>query len=187
MAEDKVGFLSVDVAGGLEASIRAQAAAQEKAAALRVQYDDLSQYKKLVDGLLSTLQESPAHHGTLADGTLPTGALGKGFPQADKLYEAYKTVHTELQKLSKGLAGQIEALGLAVGFAGKSFADVDEEAKRRMLALSKQAEDHYDAERDPYLKKDAPGAAQPPGAQPPGGTQPGSTQPGGTRKGGVLG
>ncbi|MFJ3636806.1 hypothetical protein [Streptomyces sp. NPDC090112] len=163
MAEDKVGFLSVDLAGGLEASIRAQAAAQEKAAALRVQYDDLSQYKKLVDGLLSTLQESPAHHGTLADGTLPTGALGKGFPQADKLYEAYKTVHAELQKLSKGLAGQIEALGIAVQSASGGYSEVDEEAKRRMVAIAKQAHTDYVAKRDPYAERTH---GTPPPAQP---------------------
>ncbi|MEU6294638.1 hypothetical protein [Streptomyces erythrochromogenes] len=154
MAEDSGGVLAVGLAGDVAASIRAQADAQSRAAALRVEYDDLKQYQKLVDGLLTSLQESPAHHGKLADGTLPTGALGTGFSEADNLFKAYKTVHSELQKLSKGLAGQIEALGIAVQSASGGYAEVDEETKRRMGLLAKQANDEYVRDRDPYAKKD---------------------------------
>ncbi|MFE9462111.1 hypothetical protein ACFYNW_00270 [Streptomyces virginiae] len=153
MAEDNGGVLALGLSGDVAASIRAQADAQARAAALRVQYESLSDYQKLVDGLLTSLQESPAHHGKLADGTLPTGALGTGFTEADKLYEAYKTVHNELQKLSKGLAGQIEALGIAVQSASGGYAEVDEETKRRMGLLAKQAHDEYVRDRDPYAEK----------------------------------
>ncbi|THA81949.1 hypothetical protein E6U81_22870 [Streptomyces sp. A0592] len=110
-------------------------------------------YQKLVDGLLTKLQESPAHHGTLADGTMPAGVLGTGFPAAEKLNKSYTTVHSELQKLSKGLAVQIEALGIAVQSAGKGYSEVDEETKRRMGLLAKQAHDEYVRERDPYAEK----------------------------------
>ncbi|WP_245240142.1 hypothetical protein [Streptomyces erythrochromogenes] len=157
MAEDNGGILAVGLSGDVAASIRAQAEAQARAAALRIEYDDLKQYQKLVDGLLTSLQESPAHHGKLADGALPTGALGTGFPEADKLYEAYKTVHSELQKLSKGLAGQIEALGIAVQSASGGYAEVDEETKRRMGLLAKQAHDEYVLDRDPYAEKKGTG------------------------------
>ncbi|MFJ6782289.1 hypothetical protein [Streptomyces yangpuensis] len=153
MAEDNGGILAVGLSGDVAASIRAQADAQARAAALRVEYDDLKGYKSLVDGLLTSLQESPAHHGKLADGTLPNGALGTGFPEADKLYEAYKTVHSELQKLSKGLAAQIEGLGIAVQSASGGYAVVDEEQKRRMVVIAKQAQDQYVEDRDPYAKK----------------------------------
>ncbi|MFF9984103.1 hypothetical protein [Streptomyces erythrochromogenes] len=153
MAEDNGGILAVGLSGDIAASIRAQADAQARAAALRIQYESLSDYQKLVDDLLTSLQKSPAHHGKLADGTLPTGALGTGFPEADKLYEAYKTVHNELQKLSKGLAVQIEALGIAVQSASGGYAEVDEETKRRMGLLAKQARDGYVRDRDPYAEK----------------------------------
>ncbi|MET9573059.1 hypothetical protein [Streptomyces virginiae] len=153
MAEDNGGVLALGLSGDVAASIRAQADAQARAAALRVEYDDLKGYKTLVDGLLTSLQESPAHHGKLADDTLPAGALGTGFPEADKLYEAYKTVHTELQKLSKGLAEQIEGLGIAVQSANGGYAEVDEEQKRRMVVIAKQAHDHYVEDRDPYAEK----------------------------------
>ncbi|MFJ4864929.1 MULTISPECIES: hypothetical protein [unclassified Streptomyces] len=159
MAEDNgVGLIGVDITAGVAAGIAAQAAAQGAAAALRIQYDDLKDYKNLVDGLLTKLQESPAHHGKLADGTIPAGVLGTGFPAAEKLNTAYKKVHSELQKLSKGLAVQIEALGIAVQSAGKGYSGVDEETKRRMAALAKQAHDQYVEKRDPYAVKPAEGS-----------------------------
>ncbi|MFE0578252.1 hypothetical protein [Streptomyces sp. NPDC058874] len=173
MAEDNGGILAMVSSGDVAASIRAQAEAQARAAALQVQYDDLKDYQKLVDGLLTKLQESPAHHGKLADGTLPTGALGTGFPAADKLNKSYITVHSELQKLSKGLAVQIEALGIAVQWAGKGYSEVDEETKRRMALLAKQAHDQYVPKRDPYAEKPAE-SPQPESNAP---------QPNGTRKG----
>ncbi|MFD9105927.1 hypothetical protein ACFVZN_33265 [Streptomyces virginiae] len=153
MAEDNGGILAQGLSGDIAASIRAQADAQARAAALRIEYDDLKGYKNLVDGLLTKLQESPAHHNKLADGALPTGALGQGFPEADKLYEAYKTVHSELQTLSKGLAELIEALGIAVLSAGGGYAEVDEEQKRRMVVIAKQAEDEYGRDRGPDAEK----------------------------------
>ncbi|MER7735345.1 hypothetical protein ABTX80_31070 [Streptomyces erythrochromogenes] len=153
MAEDSGGVLAVGLAGDVAASIRAQADAQSRAAALQVEYDDMKAYQKLVDGLLTKLQESPAHHGTLADGTMPAGVLGTGFPAAEKLNKSYTTVHSELQKLSKALAVQIEALGIAVQSAGKGYSEVDEETRRRMAVISKQARDEYIPDRDPYAEK----------------------------------
>ncbi|MEU4731379.1 hypothetical protein [Streptomyces sp. NPDC023588] len=156
MADDNgASLVGASLALGLGGPMGALAGAAygAAAAALKVQYDDLKAYQKLVDGLLTKLQESPAHHGKLADGTLPAGALGKGFPQADKLYNAYNTVHSELQKLSKGLAVQIEALGIAIQSAGGGYSEVDEETKRRMALLAKQAEAQYVRDRDPYADK----------------------------------
>ncbi|MFG2993134.1 hypothetical protein ACGFZK_28190 [Streptomyces sp. NPDC048257] len=153
MAEDNGSVLA-----GLGATMGATSAAvAAQAAALRIQYDDLKDYKNLVDGLLTELQESPAHHGKLADGTMPAGALGKDFPAAEKLYKSYNTVHSELQKLSKALGVQIEALGIAVQSAGKGYSGVDEETKRRMALLAKQAHDQYERKRDPNADKKADG------------------------------
>ncbi|CAM5627754.1 hypothetical protein SAVIM40S_04709 [Streptomyces avidinii] len=160
--DDGAGLAGASLALGLAGPMGALAGAavSAAAAALRIQYDDLKDYKNLVDGLLTKLQESPAHHGKLADGTIPAGVLGTGFPAADKLNSAYNTVHSELQKLSKGLAVQIEALGIAVQSAGKGYSGVDEETKRRMAALAKQAHDQYVEKRDPYAVK-AAGGSQP--------------------------
>ncbi|MBT2542510.1 hypothetical protein J7E99_17745 [Streptomyces sp. ISL-44] len=147
------GLLGSDLSGGLADAIRKQADAQAKAAALRIEYDSLKEYKNLVDGLLTSLGDSQADHGKLAHGTLPAGVLGTGFPEAEDLYKSYNTVHSELQKLSKGLAGQIEALGIAILTAGKGFVDVDEETQRRMAAIAKDARENYVRKRDPYADK----------------------------------
>lgn len=149
MAEDNgpAAFLG-GVSGSMAASIRAQAAA------LTIEYESLKDYKTLVDELLSSLEKSPADPGKLADGTLPKGALGQNFTEAEALYTSYKTVHSELHKLSKGLASQIEGLGIAILTAGKGYAGVDEEARQRMAAIAKQAHDQYVRDRDPYAKQD---------------------------------
>nr|WSX51642.1 hypothetical protein OG409_23580 [Streptomyces sp. NBC_00974] len=117
--------------------------------AMAVEYESMTAYKKRVDGLLSKLNESPASDKKLADGTLPTASVGEGFAEAKRLFTAYTNTHTQLLALSKGLADQIEALGIAIQTAGKGFGGVDEETQRRMLAISKQAEVHYVLERDP--------------------------------------
>lgn len=117
--------------------------------ALQVEYESMTAYKKRVDGLLSKLVESPASDKKLADGTLPSGSLGEGFDEAKRLFTAYTNVHTQLLGLSKGLADQIEGLGIAIRLADRDFGDVDEETKRRMVAISRQAKADYVPERDP--------------------------------------
>lgn len=117
--------------------------------ALQIEYESLTDYKKRVDGLLAKLDGSPASDKKLADGTLPENSLGEGFAEAKRLFTAYSNVHTQLLALSKGLAEQIEGLGIAIQTAGRGFGDVDDDTKRRMLAISKQAEAHYVPERDP--------------------------------------
>ncbi|WP_234323762.1 hypothetical protein [Streptomyces sp. NRRL F-2580] len=181
MADDNgAGAVQAALALGLAGPMGALAGAAYGAAtaALRVQFDDLKQYQKLVDGLLTTLNDSPAHHGKLADGTMPAGALGTGFTSAEKLYKAYNTVHSELEKLSKALGVQIEALGIAIQSAHGGYSEVDEETKRRMALLARQAHDQYVEDRDPYAAKKAD-AGQP--------ATPNTPQPNGTKKGSNFG
>ncbi|MCY0931317.1 hypothetical protein OTB20_35070 [Streptomyces sp. H27-H1] len=140
--------------------------------ALQVEYESLTDYKKRVDGLLSKLDGSPASDKKLADGTLPENSLGEGFAEAQRLFTAYSNVHTQLLALSKGLADQIEGLGIAIQTAGRGFGDVDEDTKRRMLAISEQAKADYVPERDPL-------APPPPHSSASQGTAPGATQGGG--------
>ncbi|MET9322919.1 hypothetical protein ABZX75_22385 [Streptomyces sp. NPDC003038] len=147
-------------------------AVMRQAKALEVEYDSLKEYKNRVDGLLKSLGESPAHHGKLAHGTLPAGSLGKGFPEAEDLYNTYNKVHSELQKLSKGLAEQIEALGIALLSAGKGYDGVDEETKRRMVAIAKEAKEQYkraldtDADKTGSVPPGTPNSPSSDGAKP---------------------
>ncbi|MFF3089444.1 hypothetical protein ACFVRB_31045 [Streptomyces nojiriensis] len=166
-ASQVAAALTLGLAGPMGAI--AGAAYTAASAALRVEFDSLSEYKRMVDGLLDELTGSDADHKKLADGTLPAGKLGKGFPEVDALFKSYDTVITELQKLSKGLAGQIEALGIAVLSAGKGYDGVDEETKQRMATIAKQAKAAYVEDRDPWPEEQRRLAAA---NQPPASTTP---------------
>ncbi|MFI5616928.1 hypothetical protein [Streptomyces sp. NPDC051567] len=120
-----------------------------QAKALEVEFESLTGYKKLVDDLLKKLDGSEADQTKLAHGTLAATDLGTGFAEADALFTAYSTVHTQLQNLSKGLAGQIEALGIAIMTAGRGFNGVDEDVQRRMQFIAAQAMKDYVPDRDP--------------------------------------
>ncbi|MFE6848057.1 hypothetical protein [Streptomyces sp. NPDC057686] len=156
MAEEKAPDGLVGLGGlssGLADAIRKQAASQQAAADLKIEHDTLSEYQKMVDDLLDDLTGSAADHKKLATNTLPAAKLGSGFPEADALFKSYTTVVSELEKLSKGLAAQIEALGIAILTAGKGFAGVDDDTRRRMATIAKQAEAEYVPERDPYVEE----------------------------------
>ncbi|MFK0255740.1 hypothetical protein [Streptomyces sp. NPDC090445] len=148
MAENALDW----VLGGGAANETA-AALRAQAQALAVDYETLSGYKKKVDELLAKLKGSEAYDKKLADGTLPEGTLGKGFAEAEALFKTYNTVQTQLENLSKGLAAQIEGLGIAILTSGKGFAGVDEETKRRMHSIVVQAKEDYVRERDPLVKQ----------------------------------
>lgn len=153
MAEDNgasqvATALTLGIAGPMGAI--AGAAYTAASAALKVEFDSLSEYKRMVDSLLDDLTGSDADHKKLADDKLPASKLGKGFAEVDALFKSYDTVVTELQKLSKGLAETIEALGIAVLSAGNNYAGVDEETKQRMVAIAKQAKEEYVPDRDPW-------------------------------------
>ncbi|MEE1752258.1 hypothetical protein [Streptomyces sp. SP18CS02] len=105
----------------------------------------LIDFKSKVDGLLIKLQESPADPQKIAgDGVIPADNLGKNFGESEMLHGAYKKVYEELQNLSKGLAGQIEALGIAVDGSRKGYEAINSDIKRRMQQISRDAEVEYD-------------------------------------------
>ncbi|MFD8417060.1 hypothetical protein ACFV2Q_35875 [Streptomyces sp. NPDC059650] len=172
MAENALDWLfGGGAANDTAAALRAQAQA------LAVDYETLTGYKKKVDELLTKLKGSEAYDKKLADGTLPEGALGKGFAEAETLFKTYNTVHTQLENLSKGLAAQIEGLGIAILTSGKGFAGVDEDTQARMRAIARQAKKDYVADRDPLEqeKRKAQEQAQlPNGSNNNGGTDGGS-------------
>ncbi|MEU8433969.1 DUF2563 family protein [Streptomyces sp. NPDC029216] len=139
--------------GGLNVAGSLADAVARQAKALEVEYESLTDCKNRVDALLKTLDGSEADARRLSHGTLPAGTLGTGFAEADALFKAYDTVHSELQKLSAGLAGQIEALGIAVLTAGKGYGGVDEETQARMRALIRRSKEEYVPDRDPLQQQ----------------------------------
>ncbi|WP_051795578.1 hypothetical protein [Streptomyces sp. NRRL S-87] len=122
-----------------------------QAKALTVEVESMQKFTSRVDELLTKLEGSQAAPKRMADGSLPSGHLGTGFGEADGLYAAYHTVHAQLAMLSKGLAGQIEALSIAVESSRVGYENVDDDVKQRMRRLHADAEKHYDPTRDPAV------------------------------------
>ncbi|MEV6953896.1 hypothetical protein [Streptomyces sp. NPDC051183] len=120
--------------------------------ALEIEFESLKDYRTTIDDLLLKLDGSPADDRRLARAALPSGTLGQGFAEADALFTAYHAVQERLRGLSRSLAGQIEALGLAILSADGGFAAMDDEARRRMAAIARQAQEDYVAERDPLAR-----------------------------------
>lgn len=76
MADDNgASLVGASLALGLAGPLGAFAGAAYSAAsaALRVEFDSLSEYKNMVDALLDDLTGSDADHKKLADGKLPHG------------------------------------------------------------------------------------------------------------------
>ncbi|MFJ5549719.1 hypothetical protein [Streptomyces sp. NPDC093225] len=153
-----------------------------QAKALTVEVESMQKFKSRVDELLTKLEGSQAAPKRMADGSLPSGHLGTGFGEADGLYGAYHTVHAQLAMLSKGLAGQIEALSIAVESSRVGYENVDDDVKQRMRRLHADAEKHYDPTRDPAV--DHPATARGGGGGGAGGTGNGGTGNGGVGDGG---
>ncbi|MFD9720439.1 hypothetical protein [Streptomyces sp. NPDC059076] len=111
---------------------------------LDVDAEELLKFKDRVDKLLVKLESSPAAPTRMTDGQVPAGDLGVGFGEATALHGIYQKVHAELQNLSKGLAGQIEGLSIAVHGSTKGYQNIEEDIKERMRTISKDAREAYD-------------------------------------------
>ncbi|MFD7899133.1 hypothetical protein ACFV0C_32460 [Streptomyces sp. NPDC059568] len=111
---------------------------------LNVDASELIKFKNRVDGLLTRLDNSSAAPTEMAGGRVARADLGTGFGEADELYGVYRKVHSELQNLSKGLAGQIEALGIAVDGSRKGYENIDDEIKLRMQRISQDAQRQWE-------------------------------------------
>ncbi|MCB5181780.1 hypothetical protein [Streptomyces antimicrobicus] len=115
-----------------------------QAPALFVEHENMVKYKQRVDALLEQLKDSKADSDHFADGTVSQGAFGKGFAEAEGLYSAYNKVRSELQTLSKALAGQIEALGIAIMASKVGYENIDEDVKARMRAIHAAAQQEFE-------------------------------------------
>ncbi|WP_406401997.1 hypothetical protein OH805_22935 [Streptomyces sp. NBC_00879] len=152
MAEDSGAgalgaFSMMPVVGGVFA---AAAAAKD----LVYELGEMDNFRKRVNELLATLNESEAAPDKVGADRLERGKLGGGdFREAAFLYESYNLVHTELENLSKVLGMQIEGMRLAVQVSQTGYDKVDEDIRARMRALNAKIEAYYDKDRDPYANQ----------------------------------
>ncbi|MFD6324052.1 hypothetical protein ACFWOL_14550 [Streptomyces sp. NPDC058442] len=92
----------------------------------------LSTFKKRVDDLLSTFEESPGGSSKVRAHSLPEAAFGSGaFPEGKMLHLEYERVHERITALSKSLGLQLEAMQIAVHGVDVTFDNLEEEQRRR--------------------------------------------------------
>jgi hypothetical protein len=92
----------------------------------------LSTFKKRVDDLLSTFEESPGGSSKVRAHSLPETAFGSGaFPEGKMLHLEYERVHERITALSKSLGLQLEAMQIAVHGVDVTFDNLEEEQRRR--------------------------------------------------------
>ncbi|QIY99456.1 hypothetical protein HEP87_43035 [Streptomyces sp. S1D4-11] len=116
------------------------AAAVGMTQALRVEGETLTIFKKRVDALLTQLDKSKAAPHRIADGALPAGRLGN-FDEADAVHAAYTRVHSQLEKLSKMLALQIEGLVVTVDASKAGYHDLDDDVRDRLSRIRTEADE----------------------------------------------
>jgi hypothetical protein len=109
------------------------------AQALRVEAETLTTFKNRVNDLLTRLEKSKAAPHRIADGALPTGRLGN-FDEADALHGAYTQVHSQLERLSKLLALQIEGLMVTVDASKSNYHHLDADVRDRLHRIRVEAD-----------------------------------------------
>ncbi|ARP69973.1 hypothetical protein LK07_09460 [Streptomyces pluripotens] len=106
---------------------------------LQVEAETLTAFKNRVNDLLTRLEKSKAAPHRIADGTLPTGRLGN-FDEADVLHGAYTQVHSQLERLSKVLALQIEGLMVTVDASRSNYHHLDADVRDRLHRIRVEAD-----------------------------------------------
>ncbi|MFD5134712.1 hypothetical protein ACFWMX_00335 [Streptomyces sp. NPDC058378] len=122
------------------------------AASLATELTSFTKFRSRIDELLRDLKESPAGPQKLGEDPMSRQQFGGGdnrWAEAASLFTSYQTVITELETLSKLLSDCIEGMSIAVLASHNGYANIDDDLRRRMLAISAGAEEHYGGKYDP--------------------------------------
>ncbi|MBX7551151.1 hypothetical protein K1Y78_24680 [Streptomyces sp. tea 10] len=125
---------------------------------LRVEAETLTTFKNRVNDLLTQLEKSKAAPQRIADGGLPAGRLGN-FDEADALHGAYTQVHSQLERLSKLLALQIEGLMVTVDASKSNYHNLDADVRDRLHRIRVEADKLAVNEARPEVKGHVVGGA----------------------------
>lgn len=130
--------------------------------------ESMVSFKKRVDQLLIDLGDSPAAPKQVGTAHTKRNHFGGGdgaWAEAAGLYASYELVVERLKELSQLMGDCLEGMGIAVVSAKNGYADIDDDIRRRMLAIQTHTQQHYDADRDPTAEP-RPSADGTPTAQP---------------------
>ncbi|MFJ1736985.1 hypothetical protein [Streptomyces sp. NPDC088254] len=110
----------------------------------------LSTFKKRVDDLLKSFEDSAGGSSKVAAHSLSQTAFGMGnFPEAKALHLEYERVHERITSLSKSLGLQLEAMQIAVHGVDVTFDNLDEDLRYRFHEIRAEV----NQERDEMLNE----------------------------------
>ncbi|MEU8486494.1 hypothetical protein [Streptomyces sp. NPDC048641] len=134
----------------------AVAAAQAAVGEVVTELESFTKFQQRVDELIKDLKSSPADSKKLGQEPLGRAQFGggaDGFKEAAGLHTSYQTVITELETLSQLLSDSIEGMGIAVLKSHKGYANIDDDIKDRMRAISVETTKHFGGPYVPDLPK----------------------------------
>ncbi|MBB5940035.1 hypothetical protein [Streptomyces zagrosensis] len=105
--------------------------------------ETLSYFKGKIDKILHDLESSPAAKSKISDQTITRAAYGTGFSAADDLASMYDKVHGRLEKFSRTLGEQLEALGIAVQIADRGYDGIDAQQAARLQQIQRRTRADY--------------------------------------------
>ncbi|OKI38543.1 hypothetical protein A6A29_11440 [Streptomyces sp. TSRI0281] len=125
-------------------------AAHSAVGELVTELSSFTKFRDRIDELLTDLKASPAAPNKLGEDPVGRSEFGDpSWAEATGLYTTYNTVITELETLSKLLSDSIEGMGIAVLASHNGYENLDIDIRRRMLAISADATQHYGGAYDP--------------------------------------
>ncbi|MEU6888896.1 hypothetical protein ABZ918_27505 [Streptomyces viridosporus] len=115
----------------------------------------LSTFKKRVDDLLATFEESAGGPSKVGAHSLSESAFGSGaFPEGKRLHLEYERVHERITALSKSLGLQLEAMRIAVHGVDVTFDNLEEEQRRRFHDIRVEVNRAREEMLDQQVKRD---------------------------------
>ncbi|WP_232837671.1 hypothetical protein [Streptomyces atratus] len=146
------------------------AVAPQAVGELVTELSSFTKFRERVEEILHDLKASPADTKKLGEVTIGDTQFGDpAWAEASGLHTSYKKVVTELETLSKLLSDSIEGMSIAVLAAHKGYENVDDDIRDRMLAIKREAQEHYDGVYNPVPEEGKPGNKQSAAAKPVGG------------------
>ncbi|MFE5164441.1 hypothetical protein ACFRNT_39310 [Streptomyces sp. NPDC056697] len=115
---------------------------------LKVEAETLASFKSRIDKILIDLEESPAAKSKISDQTVAHAAFGAEFSAAADLAGAYEKLHDRLEKFSRTLGDQLEALGMAVQISDRGYESIDAEQADRLRAIQDRTAKYYGENAD---------------------------------------
>ncbi|MFF7632468.1 hypothetical protein ACFZB9_04855 [Kitasatospora sp. NPDC008050] len=116
---------------------------------LSLEMETLTEFKKRVDAMLTSLDGSDASQPKIAQQSLEQTHFGTGFPQSGDLYGAYNIVHTNLETLSTALSNQIEAMSIAINISINGYQNVDDSQRETLWKIHNQTDAQYNSGVNP--------------------------------------